>query len=108
MISPAGLRQHKVTLISLSRARDTYGQSTVTTATVADFYVSIQPLRGQERILSMQVQPEATHKLRMVYDSRVSAESRLAFGSRTFEVMGPPINVDERGRELELTCKELA
>ncbi len=108
MIAPAGLRQHKVTLISLSRTRDAYGQSTVSTATVADFYMSIQPLRGQERILSMQVQPEATHKLRMLYDSRISAESRLLFGTRTFEVLGPPINIDERGRELELTCKELA
>lgn len=108
MIGPAGMRQHSVTLISISRTRDSFGQSTVTTATVADFFVSIQPLRGEERILSMQVQPEATHKIRMIYDSRVNAESRLLFGSRTFEVLGPPINIDERSRELELTCKELA
>jgi len=66
---------------------------------------SIRQLSNDEGTLARQTFPTATHTVEMRWRSGMTSKDRLTFGSRTLSVLGIE-NVDERNRELILTCGE--
>lgn len=70
-------------------------------------WASIEPLSSREQANRTQAAlPEATHSVRIRYLSGVTSRCKVAYGSRTLDVVGPPLNVSEGDREMILTCKE--
>ena len=66
---------------------------------------SIEPLSGRELANAQQAVEETTHRIRIRYLASVTAQCRVTFGDRVFDVMSV-IDADERKRELLLMCKE--
>lgn len=58
----------------------------------------------------MQIDPRATHSVKMRFRSDVRARQILVFHDgatdRTFEIIGTPLDTDEMRREMSLVCKE--
>ncbi len=94
-----------VELQSASEAKNSFGETIITWAKVADIYADIQPIRGREYWESFQVQSEVTHKITIRYRAGVVAKNRILFGTRVF-VIESVIDVDERHERLELMCEE--
>ena len=102
----AGKLRHKVTIKSREASQDEYGEVTYTWSTAARAWANIEPLAGRELLHAQQVNAELTHRVTMRYMSGVDPTDRIAFGSRTLEVVSV-INPDERNKELVLLCKEI-
>jgi len=85
---------------------NTKGVISTTWSTFVDVWASIVPLQGREYYDAKQVVADVTHKIRTRYVADVTAKMRVKFGSRTFQIESPPINVEERNVELVLMCRE--
>ncbi len=82
------------------------GEIPITWSTYASSVpVEIVPQGGREFYQAAQVQAEMTHLLKIRYLSGVTSAMRALFGTRKLYILDVQ-NVDERSREMLLTCKE--
>lgn len=102
----AGKLRHRVTIQSKSHTVDDYGGPVETWADVATVSASIEPLNGRELIAAQAVNSETTGKIRIRYIEGITAAHRIVFGSRYYNITAPPINFEERNRELILMVSE--
>ncbi len=96
---------------------DSESQSWSTTR--ARLAAKVQPLQGRDLERARQVDPRISHKVtirayRNAPTELAGGRARLVYhptaaddDDRVFEVIGPPIDVEERHERLELTCREL-
>jgi SPP1 family predicted phage head-tail adaptor len=68
-------------------------------------WAGIKPLKGLEYWNQRQSQSEVTHEIEVRYRSDVTAQERIVYGLRTFDI-DAVINVDERKKRLLLMCVE--
>ena len=73
--------------------------------TVATVWGSLEPLSGAERLRAMRLESRVTHRIAIRYRAGVSADMRVVFGPRTFNIRAV-IDPGERRRMLELLCEE--
>lgn len=80
---------------------------------LAQAYIEVESLSGQQLVEARQVHPETSHRVRMRYVKGVTAACRVVWYSaaekrtRTLEIVGPPMNAGERDTMLTLLCREL-
>ena len=102
----AGALRESVTIQSKSVSRDSYGAETVSWTTHATVWAAIEPLRGQEYLEARRMEAEVDVRIRIRYLSTVTSSMRVSWGSRIFQIVSPPIHVQERQRETQLMCRE--
>lgn len=68
-------------------------------------WARIDPLRGREVLQALKLQSPVTHRVTLRYRADVTAGMRLTVAGRAFNIRAA-INLDERGRWLELLCEE--
>jgi SPP1 family predicted phage head-tail adaptor len=90
---------------SLDVVADDYGDSDPIWSKKATAMVSIKALRGREVFQARQVGEEITHRIGCRYQPGIKSNQRIKVGDRVFEILSV-IDVDERRRDLELTCLE--
>ena len=89
--------------------QDSTGQVIADWVTVAADKASIEMLRASERFVAAQEYATATHRVRLRYQPAYAAMDAswiVVEGDRVFKLIGPPNNVKERNREIELICEE--
>lgn len=69
-------------------------------------FASITQLSGNEAVLGLQVNAEATHQINIRYRPDVKPEMRVKFGNRVFDINSVD-NVEERNWELDMVATEL-
>lgn len=74
--------------------------------TIVDTRAAIETLSADEQVAVGTVSPRATHAVTLRYVAGVTSQARVRFGARVLSLVAPPINVDERNRELRLLCVE--
>lgn len=85
------------------------------TAVRARVPIRIRPLQGRDLERARQVDPRVSHDVTLRYwrdypTDLAGGRARLVYhdlSDRMFEIIGPPIDVDERHVELRLLCKEI-
>ena len=106
MITAAGRRRHKVVIQKdTGTTTDAYGEKTPSWVTHATVFASVEPVTARE-ILTQKVTGNTTHTVKTVHVAGVTADMRIKFGDRYLYLSAPPIDVRERGRELEMLCEE--
>ena len=100
----AGSLRHRVTIEQ--PVVDTAWGGATTWEEFATVWAAVEPLRGRELFAAQQVQSETTAKVTIRYVAGVTAKMRILHGSRIFELTAPPIDPEERHRELQLMVKE--
>lgn len=68
--------------------------------------VEIRPLQGTERLRAMQTQANATHQITGRYRSDVTSATQLVHEGRTFKIVAPPIDPEERHEWLQVLARE--
>lgn len=101
----AGRRNKRVDLQARTFTDDGMGGGPETWTTYATVWAAVEPLRGDERYASQQVQPGVSHKVTMLYRSDVQAAHRVKFGTRVFEIRSV-LSPFEREQTTELQCEE--
>ena len=105
----AGELRHKITFQQLTVANDTWGKSVPTWTDQVTTRAAIWPMKSVERIESMKLDNEVTHKIRIRYRTGITAKMRVKFvkdnSTRYFNIRSI-INADERNIYLELMATE--
>jgi len=68
-------------------------------------WARIEPLRGREVLQALKLQAPVSHLVTLRNRADVTAGMRLVAGGRAFNIRAA-INLEERGRWLELLCEE--
>ena len=91
-----GKLNKRITFLKLSELTDDMGQ----TKTEWVQYPSEYNFMGK-------LKPETTHRFYVRYNQYVTADMRILYHGRTFEISGPPIDMDERHEMLEIQATEV-
>jgi SPP1 family predicted phage head-tail adaptor len=102
----AGDYRHLVTIEAPVETTDSFGQAIKSWSTFATPYAAIEPLRGREFFASAQISAEITVRIRMRYLPGVTEKMRVVHNGKYYNIISPPINPNERNRELHLMCGE--
>ena len=107
--SAAGALQHRLVLQTRNPSADggggDLGDPWAAPVTVATLWGDVRPLNGDERLRAMKLENRVTHRIAVRYRAGVTADMRIVFGTRTFNIRAA-IDVGERRRNLELLCDE--
>lgn len=104
----AGNLRTRVTIQTPGQGIDEYGVPTQETwSDLATVWAEVKPITGRERWASDYTANIATTAVSMRYRDDIQPNYRVLYGERVLRIAGPPINVDNRNRELVLTCEEV-
>jgi len=101
----AGELRHKITIQSPAEVSDGRGGVSRTWDTHAKAYAAIEPLRSEDVFDQQAIATGAQVRIRTRGVSSVTTTMRVLFGTRVYEIVGV-VDIDERGRELRLNCRE--
>jgi SPP1 family predicted phage head-tail adaptor len=102
----SGDLRHKVEIHVPTPSAGAAGGVTATFALNSYAWASIEPIGGREAIMSDQMSAVGLTRIVMRYNSAVTVQSRIKYGSRWFEINAVN-NRGERNIELELLCTEI-
>jgi len=106
----AGELRHRVTIQTFVETRTAKGGTTEVPATLyARIPALVEPLRGRELDVAMQIDPRLRYRISLRYHQGIKAQQGVVYhaldGDRTFEIVEPPM-IDEKNRAMELLCGE--
>lgn len=102
----AGQLRHRVTIQQRTDADDGAGGLTITWTPLTVLWASVAPQTGRETIAARQVTPAMTHLVRLRYYAGLTTKHRVVLDGRALDILAIQ-NVEERNRELVLSCQEL-
>lgn len=103
-----GELDREITIQVPARVADTMGGFAVTWIDACTVFAGIWPLRGEEALSAMQTGGTLTHRIRIRYRKGIKTSWRVKFEGRYFNIISPPIDVNEDHRFMDLMCKEAA
>lgn len=106
MPTNAGQLDKQIIIQSRTLATAAGGARSVAWADDATVWVQFMSATSREFVAAQQVNSDVTHVLKLRYRSGVTASHRLKFGTRILNIVGPPVNVGERGEEMLITATE--
>lgn len=106
----AGNLRKRITFQQRTTTVDSYGQQTTTWTDLITVWASIEALSARELLAAQAVQSEVSHKITVRYRAEFAnpvavAAMRITYNGRLFNIQGAT-NIDERNREIDLTCAE--
>jgi len=87
-------------------SQNDYGEETPTWEKVATVWGSVEPLRGREFLEAMREGAEVTTRIVIRHREGIAPEMRAVVGSHTYDIVSA-IEVEMRGREMQLMCREV-
>lgn len=117
----AGELRHRVTVQTRTEVSDGHdGVNETWSALRSRVAARVDPLLGRDLERARQIDPRISHQVSLRYWAAYQADlkggrSRLVYhptasasDDRTFEIVTPPIDVNERHEELSVLCREAA
>ena len=105
-VSPAGCRDRRIVIQSLTETTTDGGEVTLTPTTAATVWAAIRPLSTHEAMVAKQSQSTITHKIIILYRPGITPQMQATYKGRTFRFESVT-NVDEANRQLVITAKEV-
>lgn len=105
-MNPGKLR-HRITIQKPVEIKDDLNSPQIEWRDFTSCWASVEPISGREYILLQNTNSELTVRIKMRYISGITNGMRVKYGDRVFNIISPPIDLDERHRELHLMCSEV-
>ena len=102
----AGIYNRQIELQAPMKTPDGMGGFAVIWVAVATVWAKISTLRSDEALIAMQTTGTAIHNIVIRYRTDVKSSWRIKYGNRYFNIIGPPIDVYQEHRQLDIKCKE--
>ena len=67
---------------------------------------AIWPLSAKQVVQHNQLENKVTHRVRIRYQKDITSDLRINHEGRIFYFEGPPLNIDEKNRVIDLLCRE--
>lgn len=97
--------RHSILLQTQSSSVDAYGGNTGTWSTAITTRAAIEPIGGTESAKNGQNVADANIRVVIRYQSGVTAQMRVVWGTRIFEILAVAVR-EESNRMIEITCRE--
>lgn len=104
MAGQIGRLRHRVTIQSVTRTRDSYGDPIETWATTHTVWANIEPQTGRERVAAAQIVAETDVMIRIRYVAGILPTMQVVEGSDVYDILAVR-NLYGRDRWLELFCR---
>lgn len=102
-----GERDKQIYLQYPTRVSDGMSGFTTTWNTIANpVWAKMSTMRSDESIQAMATTNTSIHNINILYRTDVRGGWRIKYGSRFFAIIGQPIDVGFKHRELDIKCKE--
>lgn len=97
----------RIILQEETKASDDQGGYEVTYLPRATVWAKVAALTAKTSDEYEQEVPEIFYRVTIRYRRDVAVTDRLQYGSRIFELLGPPIDIKEKHAYLRLECREV-
>ena len=105
-----GRLRHRLTLQRRTSSENAFNEASTSYTTIATVWGAVEPISGREFFAAQQTQSEITHRVTLRYMPGITADDRILWmdggRERLFDIKSPPIDRDERHRQIELMCVE--
>ena len=104
-----GTLRHRIEIQEQTETPDTIGGFTLAWTAISGMDsvpAAIWSLSSKERLDAMKLESVVSRKIRIRYRSGITSKNRIVFGSRVFNILGDPINYEERNKFLDMLCSE--
>lgn len=102
-----GKLNKRITFQKLVTGTDDMGQTTTNWEDDKTVWATVKPYKSSEIDFMRKLKPEATHRIYIRYREGITADMRIRYQGRIFELSGPPLDLDERHAVMELQCEEV-
>lgn len=103
----SGSLRHRIDIQQKNETQDDFGSPVETwTDLYSSVPANVRPVSSADKFAAQQINPQISHEVKIRYIAGLTTEMRIMFGSRVFEIAAPPINWQERYRELSIMCVE--
>ena len=105
----AGTLRHRVSIQIQTGTPDGLGGETLAWSNVSGLSsvpAAIWPLSSRESLDAMKLESVVSAKVRIRYTSGITSKHRIVFGTRIFNILGDPINYEERNKYLDMLVSE--
>jgi len=106
-------KRHKITFVEWDKKTGTMGEIIEDWIPIypdntekSSSWASFRDLKGSAFYASQQTNNKIEGTVLIRYRSDVKAEHKFKLGSRVFEIAGPPVNVDEKNKDLLIRYRE--
>jgi len=80
--------RHRITIQSISRSSDGQGGWTIGWITLAEVWAKVTPKVKKEIYSTEQIRPVSTHEIIIRHLDGISADARILFDGRVFQIKG--------------------
>ena len=98
--------RHKVEIQKYVTTKDTFGEEIKTYEHFKYAYAEIRSLLGRENFAEKQLNSTQTHKIKIRYLAGIDSTMRILHNNRVFELIGFPVNYEERNIFLTFNVAE--
>ena len=102
----AGQLRHKIVIQEQLGTSDGIGGETLEWIPKFSTRAAIWPLSSKERLDAMKLESLVSRKIRIRYRSGITSKNRIVFGSKIFNILGDPVDYEERNIYLDMLCSE--
>lgn len=93
--------------MNFATTEDEMGQEKGEWTKYRSVWATVKPYKSSEYSFMGKLKPEVSHRIYVRYRTDITAEMRILYHGRTFEISGPPIDIDEKHELLEIQCEEV-
>lgn len=101
----AGSLRHRIKIQRPSLQSDGGGGGVLTFADYAEMRAFVKPTTGSERLYSMRLEANTTHRIFIRYRDDLTTTDRINFNGRLMQIRAL-INLEERNRFIEIYADE--
>ncbi|CUH96401.1 hypothetical protein P22_2491 [Propionispora sp. 2/2-37] len=97
----------RITLLAEVKTADGQGGYETEYVSRAALWAKIMPVTAKTTDQYEQMTPEILYRIIIRYRRDVAVTDRIQYGSREFEQIGPPVDIEEKHAYLRLECREV-
>ncbi|MCM3454405.1 phage head closure protein [Heyndrickxia oleronia] len=102
----SGSFRHRITFLKPVSIEDELGQKEVQWVEYKKAWAMIKTLKGSEYVNAGSERATITSRFVIHYAEGITAEMRIKYNNRIFDIIEPPINDDEADKTLTILVKE--
>jgi SPP1 family predicted phage head-tail adaptor len=100
-------KNQRITIQKNTQTTTAMGGRTDVWTDLATVWADMRQLSGKEYYDAQALNTELTASFTIHYRDDITADMRVIYKTRTFELVSPPIDVMMRHKELRLMCREV-
>lgn len=98
---------HIITIQRKTIRPDVDGYKAESWEMLTQVYAGVLTQNSREYTTAQKIYAESTCVFVMRYKAGITAQDRILYNGRVFEILGPPTNINERNVRLHIVAKEL-